>query len=208
MVCCNSNREKEQVERLNLFIENGAVFGDKSASVTCRKDQGWTEVMACQKKKWWEWRQISSWFSKYVGKRLHVRWCGVEAFLIKSTGWECNEQSYFVLCWTNRDRAYCFVLRVSINVLLISCSLVVAFQYFLCYVHGEGQQASKKEQKYIAKRLASFIVSLILWTCWREVSPIYSKAQLHVTLYTIWEGYGVFYFVLQKELYFLCFLSN
>ena len=30
---------------------------------------------------------------------------------------------------------------------LISCSLVVVFQYFLCFVHGEGQQASKKENK-------------------------------------------------------------
>ena len=49
--------------------------------------------------------------------------------------------------------------------LLISCSLVVAFQYFLCFVHGEGQQASKKrEQKYITKRLASFIASLVLST--------------------------------------------
>ena len=33
--------------------------------------------------------------------------------------------------------------------LLVSCSLVVAFQYFLCFVHGEGQQASKKENKNI-----------------------------------------------------------
>ena len=32
---------------------------------------------------------------------------------------------------------------------LISCSLVVAFQYFLRFVHGEGQQASKKENKNI-----------------------------------------------------------
>ena len=32
---------------------------------------------------------------------------------------------------------------------LISCSLVVAFQYFLCFVHGEGQQASKKGNKDI-----------------------------------------------------------
>ena len=31
--------------------------------------------------------------------------------------------------------------------LLISFSLVVAFQYFLCFVYGEGQQASKKENK-------------------------------------------------------------
>ena len=51
--------------------------------------------------------------------------------------------------------------------LLISCSLVVVFQYFLCFVHGEGQQAGKKrEQKCITKRLASFIASLILSTCW------------------------------------------
>ena len=33
--------------------------------------------------------------------------------------------------------------------LLISCSLVVAFQYFLCFVYGEGQQASKKENKNV-----------------------------------------------------------
>ena len=33
--------------------------------------------------------------------------------------------------------------------LLISCSLVVALQYFLCFAHGEGQQASKKENKNI-----------------------------------------------------------
>ena len=34
--------------------------------------------------------------------------------------------------------------------LLVSCSLVVAFQYFLCFVHGEGQRAfSKKENKHI-----------------------------------------------------------
>ena len=33
--------------------------------------------------------------------------------------------------------------------LLISCSLVVVFQHFLCFVHGEGQQASKKENKNI-----------------------------------------------------------
>ena len=26
---------------------------------------------------------------------------------------------------------------------LVSCSLVVAFQYFLLFVHGEGQQARK-----------------------------------------------------------------
>ena len=41
----------------------------------------------------------------------------------------------------------CFVLRVSTTVSTVSCSLVVAFQYFLCFEHGEGQQASKKENK-------------------------------------------------------------
>ena len=40
MVCCNSHKGKGQVERLNLFIEDRAVFGNESASVTCRKDQG------------------------------------------------------------------------------------------------------------------------------------------------------------------------
>ena len=29
MVWCNSHREKGQVERLNLFIEDRAVFGDE-----------------------------------------------------------------------------------------------------------------------------------------------------------------------------------
>ena len=33
--------------------------------------------------------------------------------------------------------------------LLISCLLVVSFQYFLCFVHGEDQQASIKEDKNI-----------------------------------------------------------
>ena len=60
--------------------------------------------------------------------------------------------------------------------LLISCSLVVAFQYFLCFVNGEGQQASKKENINISQRLvASFIASRILSISWQEVSPIYSE---------------------------------
>ena len=35
---------------------------------------------------------------------------------------------------------------------LVGCSLVVAFQYFLCFVHGEGQQASKKDNKNVLQR--------------------------------------------------------
>ena len=64
MVWCNSHMEKGKVERLNLFIGDRAVFGDEGYVHQWHvvKDQGWTEVMACQEKKWWEWRQISSWF--------------------------------------------------------------------------------------------------------------------------------------------------
>ena len=40
--------------------------------------------------------------------------------------------------------------------LLISCSLVVAFQYFLCFVHSEGQQASKKRTKVYNKKTGKF----------------------------------------------------
>ena len=30
---------------------------------------------------------------------------------------------------------------------LVSCSLVVAFQYFLLFVHGEGKQARKNRDR-------------------------------------------------------------
>ena len=33
MVWCNSHREKKRVERLNLFIEDRAVFGDEECFV-------------------------------------------------------------------------------------------------------------------------------------------------------------------------------
>ena len=47
--------------------------------------------------------------------------------------------------------------------LLVSCSF--AFQYVLCFVHGQGQRTKeiKGEKKYY-KKLASFITSLVLLT--------------------------------------------
>ena len=78
--------------------------------------------------------------------------------------------------------------------LLISCSSVVAFQYFLCFVHGEGQQASKKrEQKRLTNTLASFIASLVLSTRANKLAggfPIHSKVQSHMPYYTTWRGEG------------------
>ena len=95
--------------------------------------------------------------------------------------------------------------------LLISCSLVVAFQYFLCFVYDEGQQASRKE--YITKRLASFIASLVLST-WAKVGrrfrpfiPRCSRTCLCTQLLG-GGGFGFSTFFIQKELYFLCLPGN
>ena len=43
-----------------------------------------------------------------------------------------------VLCWTNRDRVQCFVLRAS---------TIVAFQYFLCLIILSTSKANKQAKK-------------------------------------------------------------
>ena len=93
--------------------------------------------------------------------------------------------------------------------LLISCSLVVAFQYFLCFVYGEGQQASRKE--YITKRLASFIASLVLST-WAKVGrrfrPFIPRCSRTCLCTQLWGGGGVSDFLLflfkRNFIFFVC----
>ena len=92
--------------------------------------------------------------------------------------------------------------------LLISCSLVVAFQYFLCFVYGEGQQASRKE--YITKRLASFIASLVVST-WAKVGrrfrPFIPRCSRTCLCTQLLGGGGcrIFYFFYSKETLFSLF---
>ena len=53
------------------------------------------------------------------------------------------------------------VLRVNRNVLLASCSN--AFQYLLCFMHGQGQQTKEIEnKKHVTKKLASLVTSFAL----------------------------------------------
>ena len=62
-----------------------------------------------------------------------------------STNFKGSVQSCFVLCWTNRNRAHCFVLRVSSNV--SAGLLFVCIQYLLCFVYGQDQRTKEMENK-------------------------------------------------------------
>ena len=53
---------------------------------------------------------------------------------------------YLFLGWTRRDPAHCFVQCVN----LVSCSH--AFEYLLCFVHGQGQQTKEIENKNLKQR--------------------------------------------------------
>ena len=149
------------MERLNLFIEDRTVFGDE----------------------------------KYFGDMSQRRGNGLpgEKVMTMKTDIELVQLMCLKASSCSLMRSWSIVDKINwlrrqwtklLYLLFISCC-ISRFLVFCARRRPTSKQ--KREQKYITKRLASFIASLILSTCWR-----YSKAQLHVPLYTTWEGCGLF----------------
>ena len=92
--------------------------------------------------------------------------------------------------------------------LLISCSLVAAFQYFFVLCTAKANKQSKKRTKIYNKETGKFhsqshFINLLAGGFVHLFQGAVARTFVH-NLGGVW----VFYFALQKELYFLCFPGN